>query len=165
MVSVETDIRSALDVLEDMGGKRSTMMRHLLSGIGTAAKGEVRRAYKSYGLSKGTGQLYKSIQRKVFRNGKAVVVQAKAQRDGKVYYGYALAGGSEIKAGKDKWLTFQKDGSWVKVKSVKLPKRNFVEEPVQNWLKSPKFTAKVDELMKKEIAKIEKKNARKEGGK
>ena len=163
MVSVETDLKEVLDTLEDLGGRRCTMMRHLLSGIGTAAKGEVKRSYKGYGLSKGTGALYKSIARKVFRNGKAVAIQAKARRDDGFLYGYALAKGSTITARNGKWLTFQKDGKWVKVHSVKLPQRNFVEEPVKNYLKSTSFQQKVDELMEKEIRKIEKANARKEG--
>ena len=162
MLSVETDIKEVLDTLEDLGGRRSTVMRHLLSGIGTAAKAEVKRSYKGYGLSKGTGSLYKSIQRKVFRNGKAVAVQAKARRDGGVFYGYALAKGSTITARNSKWLTFQKDGKWVKVHSVKLPERNFVEEPVKEYLRSMNFQMKLDELMEREIRKIEKANARKE---
>lgn len=165
MVSVETDLKEVLGVLEEMGGSRSTMMRHLLSGIGTAAKGEVKRSYKSYGLAKGTGALYKSIQRKVFRNGKAVAVQAKARRKDGVFYGYAIAKGSTITARNGKWLTFQKDGKWVKVHSVKLPERNFVEAPVKKYLRSTEFQNKVDELMEKEIRKIEKANARKEASK
>lgn len=162
MVYVETDLKEVLDTLEEMGGRRSTMMRHLLSGIGTAAKGEVKRSYKSFGLSKGTGTLYKSIQRKVFRNGKAVAIQAKARRGDGVFYGYALAKGSIITARNGKWLTFKKDGKWVKVHSVKLPERDFVEAPVKAYLRSIEFQNKVDELMEKEIRKIEKANARKE---
>lgn len=162
MLSVETDIKSALDTLEDLGGRRTTIMKHLLSGIGTAAKGEVKRSYKSQGLGKGTGALYKSIIRKVFRNGKAVAVQAKARRDDGVLYGYALAKGSTITAKDGKWLTFRKNGKWVKVHSVKLPERNFVEEPTKAYLRSSGFQAKVDELMEKEIRRIEKANARKE---
>lgn len=164
MLSVETDISEVLDTLEDLGGRRTTMMRHLLSGIGTAAKNEVRKRYKSFGLTKGTGQLYKSIKRKVFRNGKAVLIQAKAQREGGVYYGYALAKGSEIKAKNGKYLTFQADGKWVKVHSVKLPERDFVSEPVGKYLRTTDFQTRVDELMQREITKIEKANEKKTGG-
>ena len=164
MLSVETDISEVLDTLEDLGGRRSTMMRHLLSGIGTAAKNEVRKRYKSFGLTKGTGQLFKSIKRKVFRNGKAVLIQAKAQRDGSVFYGYALAKGSAITAKKGKYLTFQIDSKWVKVHSVKLPERDFVVEPVGRYLRTTDFQTRVDELMQREISKIEKANERKQGG-
>jgi hypothetical protein len=54
-VSVETDLSDALRYLESLGAHRDKTMRRMLSGIGTAAKNQVKKAYKSYGLSKGTG--------------------------------------------------------------------------------------------------------------
>lgn len=164
MLSVETDIKEALDMLEGLGGKRSTVMRHLLSGIGTSAKNEAKKAYRSFGLHKRSGTLYKSFTRKVFRSGKAVMVSAKARSKDNVFYGYALAKGSLVRPKNGGWLTFQIDGKWVRTRSVKLPPRDFVERPVLAYLRSASFKARVDSLMEREIARIEKANV-KNGGK
>ena len=156
-VSVETDLAEALGYLEDLGAKRHKAMRRILGGIGTAAKNQVRKAYKSHGLSKGTGALYKSITRRVIRSGKAVIVEAKASsQETKVFYGYALAKGARITARDGGYLAFQKDGKWVRVHSVKLPERDFVAAPVKKYLSTTAFKAKLDALVQKEVDRIEK---------
>lgn len=124
-------------------------------------KKPVKSAYRQLGLKRKTGVLYESIQRKVFRNAKAVMVQAKAQRDGKTFYGYALSKGSKITAKKGMYQTFQIDGKWVKTHSVQLKAHDFVEAPVKRYLLSSDFKAKLDQLVEKEVIKIEKKAKRK----
>jgi hypothetical protein len=160
-ISVETDLGEALSFLEGLGANRDKVMRRLLGGIGTAARAQVRKAYKSRGLSKGSGALYKSISRRVIRSGKAVIVEAKAASEqNKVFYGYALAKGARITARDGGWLTFQKDGKWVKVHSVKLPERDFVAAPVKHYLGTTAFKARLDQLVEKEVARIEKEKRR-----
>ena len=132
-------------------------MRHILSGLGTAAKGVVKKSYRSSGLKKKSGQLYKSIERKVFKNGKAVIIQAKAEAKDKVFYGYALARGSKIVAKKGKYLTFQIDGKWIKKHSVQLPSRDFVALPVKKYLTSSSYKEKLEQLVNKEVEKLENK--------
>ncbi|MFA6732781.1 MAG: hypothetical protein WCS07_08590 [Sphaerochaeta sp.] len=156
-ISVETDISGPLRYLEGLGADRHKAMRRILSGIGTAAKNQVRKAYKGYGLSKGKGDLYKSITRKVLRSGKGVIVEAKAKTEkDKVFYGYALAKGAQITAKAGDYLTFQKDGKWMRVHSVKLPERDFVVKPVEKYLQSSAFSLKLDHLVQKELERIEK---------
>ncbi|MCF0238160.1 MAG: hypothetical protein HUK24_06130, partial [Sphaerochaetaceae bacterium] len=77
--SLESDFREPLAMLEKMGANKQKMMKSILKGVGTASKAPVRKAYRSEGLNKRTGVLYKSITRKVFRNGKAVIVAAYAR--------------------------------------------------------------------------------------
>ena len=101
-VSVEADIREPIEFLKELGGKEKTVMRHILSGVGTSAKNEAKRAYRPAGLSKRTGALYKSITRKVLKSGKGVIVEAKARSEKNIFYGYALSKGSTIKAKGDK---------------------------------------------------------------
>ena len=158
-LSVKTEFDEALDMLQGLGADRKRMMRRLLSGIGTSARSKVRKAYKSFGLGKDTGELYKSISRKVVRSGKGVIVEAKARTrdDGNVFYGYALAKGARITAKDGGYLTFQKDGKWVKVHEVKLPERDFVAKPVEDYLKTTEFRERLDSLVQKEIGKIEEK--------
>jgi hypothetical protein len=160
-VSVEPELSEALAYLESLGANRHKVMRRILGGIGTAARSQVRKAYKSQGLSKGTGALYKSISRRVIRSGKAVIVEAKASsQETKVFYGYALAKGARITAKEGGYLTFQKDGKWVRVHSVKLPERDFVAAPVKKYLSTTAFKTKLDQLVQKEVARIEKENTR-----
>jgi hypothetical protein len=160
-VSIETELDEALSFLEGLGAQRHKVMRRLLGGIGTAARSQVRKAYKSQGLSKGSGALYKSITRRVIRSGKAVIVEAKASSEkDKVFYGYALAKGALITAKDGGYLTFQKDGKWVKVHSVKLPERDFVAAPVKKYLSTTAFKAKLEALVQKEVDRIEKENRR-----
>lgn len=159
--SVETDLSRPLAMLESLGANKDRVMRRILGSVGTAAKNEVRRAYKSQGLNKGSGNLHRSISRRVIRSGKAVIVEAKAQSPANdVFYGYALAKGAEITAKNGKYLTFQKNDKWVKVHSVKLESRDFVGEPVKRYLASAAFSAKLDQLVQKELDRIEKENGR-----
>lgn len=157
-LSIESDITEPIKMLNDLGSKKKTMMRRLLSGIGTDAKNKVKKGYKSSGLKKRSGVLYKSISKKVIKSGKAVIIEAKAQAKNDVFYGYALSKGSEIRAKDGGYLTFQIDGKWKKVHSVKLPESNFVVKPVEDYLKSTAYKEKLDKLVQKEITKIEKKN-------
>ena len=160
-VSIEADISEPLRYLESLGAHKHKSMRRILSGVGTAAKNQVKKAYKGYGLAKGTGSLYKSITRRVLRSGKGVLVEAKAQSEKtKIFYGYSLAKGAKITAKNGDYLTFQKDGKWIKVHSVKLPERDFVAKPVEKYLLSSAFNQKLDQLVQKELDRIEKENKR-----
>lgn len=160
-ISVEADIEGALKQLEGLGASKDKVMRRLLSGIGTAAKAQARKAYRSYGLSKGSGALYRSITRRVIKSGKAVIVEAKAQSEkNKVFYGYALAKGAVITAKDKGYLTFQKDGKWVKVRSVRLAGRDFIAAPVKRYLASPAFGTKLDQLVQRELDRIGKENSK-----
>ena len=160
MVSVEMDITEPIMMLQKLGARKTQAMKRMLGKIGTAAKAPVRKAYRSTGLHRRTGALYRSIRSKVMRSGAAVVVSAGALRDGKVLYGYALAKGSVIDAGKGKLLAFQIDGKWVRTRKVTLPKRDFVEAPVRSYLSSPAFKAKLDQIVNKEIERIAKEKSR-----
>ena len=159
--SVKTEFDEALKLLTKMGASRTKMMRRLLSGIGTSAKSKVKKAYKSYGLSKNTGELYKSITRKVLRSGRGVIIEAKAQNDRGIFYGYALAKGARISAKNGEYLTFVRDGKWIKTHEVKLPERDFVVRPVESYLKTEEFKTRLDALVQKEIDKLEKESVKK----
>lgn len=153
-LSLETQFDSALKMLGSLGVNKKKAMRRILSGIGTSARSKVKKAYKSFGLQKGTGELYKSISRKVLRNGKGVIIQAKARNEKGIYYGYALAKGAKIEAKNAPYLTFQKDGKWVKGHSVKLPERDYVAKPVVDYLKTMDFKERFDSLVQKEIDRV-----------
>ena len=155
-ISVETDLTEVMELFDNLEKGQNRIRRNILAGVGTSAKNRVKKAYKSYGLQKGTGALYKSIKRKVIRSGKAVIIEPTA-RNKQVLYGYALAKGSAIRAKSDDYMTFQIQGKWVKVHEVKLPERNYVSEPVNDYLKSTALRSQLDKLAQREIEKLEKK--------
>lgn len=159
--SVKAEFDEALKLLEKLGGDRKKTMRRLLSGIGTSAKAKVKKAYKTYGLHKNSGELYKSIKSRVVKSGRGVIIDAKAQSDGGIFYGYALAKGARITAKDGGFLSFQKDGKWIRAKEVKLPERDFVARPVEEYLKTQAFRDRLDSLVQKEIDRIERESVRK----
>ena len=159
--SLETDFNEALRMLSRLGVDKQKAMKRMLGSIGTSAKAKVKKAYKTYGLHKESGDLYKSITRRVVKSGKGVIVEAKAQTDKGLFYGYAIAKGARITAKNGQYLTFQKDGKWVKVHSVKLPERDFVAKPVVDYLKSQAFKERFEALVQKEIDRVEKETTNK----
>lgn len=156
-ISIQTDFSEAIKLFENLEKGQKTIRRHLLAGVGTSAKNRVKKLYKSYGLKTGTGALYKSIKRRVIRSGEAVIIDANARSQRQVLYGYALAKGAAIRAKSDEYMTFQIDSRWVKTHEVKLPERNFIAEPVNDYLKSNQLRQQLDRLAQKEIEKLEKK--------
>ena len=161
-ISIETDIADAIDVLISLGQKEKSTMRKVLGAVGTDAKNKAKKAYKKAGLEKHSGELYKSIIRKILKNGKEVLISAKARNTRNIFYGYALAKGSVIRARDKDYLRFQIDGKWRSAKEVKLKEHDFIEKPVRDYLASTAFKEKFDKVVQKEIDKIEKENARNE---
>ena len=156
-ISVEADLTEVMELFDGLEKGQNRIRRNILAGVGTSAKGKVKKLYKTYALKTGTGALYKSIKRKVIRSGKGVIIEATARSNKQVLYGYALAKGSAIHSKSDEYMTFQIDGKWVSLHEVKLPERDFVSEPVNDYLKSAALRNQLDRLAQREIEKLEKK--------
>jgi len=155
-ISVQTDMSDAMKLFDGLEKGQKTIARHLLAGVGTSVKNRVKKEYRAL-FKKTSGNLYKSISRRVVRSGKAVVIDTKARAANQVFYGYALAEGSTIRAKSSNYLTFQVDGKWAKKMEVKLPSRDFVAAPANRYLSSPEYREQLDRLVQKEIDKLEKK--------
>lgn len=130
--------------------------RAILSGVGTTSKNKAKRAYKSM-LGMRTGNLYRSIKRKVTKDGKHVVISSEALSLNNKLYGYALAKGSTITAKNGEYLTFKVNDQWVKVKSVKLPEKDFISDPIKKYIDSPAYERQIDKILDKQLEKLEKK--------
>ena len=163
LVSLEADISGPIAFLKELGGKERTVLRNILSGVGTDAKAAVKRSYRSSGLSRRTGALYKGISRRVTKDGRNVIVSTTARNDRHVLYGGALAKGSLIEARDAKALRFKVDGKWVTRRSVKLPERPFITEPVLRRMASTAFHEKLDQLVEREVQKIMRRKAKEAG--
>lgn len=155
-LSIQTDLDEAMKLFDGLEKESPKIRRRLLAGIGTTVKNKAKREYKTL-LKQKSGNLYKSLKRRVIKSGKAVVIDAKARAENQVFYGYALAEGSTITAKNDKYLTFQIDGKWVKKESVKLPENDYISKPAERYLGSSEYRQQIDKLVQKEIDKLEKK--------
>ena len=159
-VSLEADLDEPLAMLEELGAKERTVLKNILSGVGTDAKAAVKRSYRSSGLHRRTGALYKGISRKVTKDGRSVIVSTTARNDRQVLYGGALAKGSLIEPDGKAFLAFQVDGKWVRRRQVKLPERPFITQPVLRHMETTAFREKLDKLVEREVGKIMRRRAK-----
>ena len=146
-------------MLENLNGNRKSMRRRILSGIGTSVKQAVKRNYTSI-LKKQSRTLYKSVTAKIFKSGAAVKISPRAQRSN-ILYGYALAKGSAIKAKTGEFLTFRIGDKWIRKHQVTLKPVDWIEAPARRYLQSSSYRQRLDELVQKEIDRVEKAAQRK----
>lgn len=174
-LSIKAECKDAIKTLEKLQYNTKYIQRKILSGVGTQAKNQVKRQYNTL-LHKRSGNLYKSINRKVNKKGDTVSITANVVagnnatvvvdngRKGRgktlvkqARYGYILAYGSHIKAKNKEYLTFKVNGKWVKKKEVFVKERNYMKPPVERYLGSSDYKATVERILQKEIDKYEEK--------
>lgn len=153
-ISIKTDLDQSMRLLDELDGNKDKMRRRLLSGVGTAVKNYVKRQYKNF-LNKQSGSLYKSLNSKVVRTGKEVIISPSATSN-KVRYGYVLAKGATIKPRKKKFLSFKIGDKWIRAHSVTIEARDWVEGPAKQYIDSLAYKQKIDALIEKEIKRAEK---------
>ena len=154
LVNIKSDLDEAMDFLKKLDGNKNSMRRRILSGVGTAVKGKVKKSYKSF-FNKQTGTLYKSLNSRVIKNGKAVIVSPSANKD-KVRYGYVLAKGTTIEPKKGDLLTFKIGEKWIRKHSVRIPERDWVGEPSKRYMASAELKERLDTLTQREVDRAEK---------
>ena len=109
-IELKTDLDECIELLDDLVTNEKRTRKSILSQVGTRAKTQAKRNYKSI-LNKRTGNLYKSIRKYVYHNGRAAVVTAHKTED-PVRYGFVLAHGTTIKPVNHNVLTSQVNGKW-----------------------------------------------------
>lgn len=158
-ITVNADIKEAMNVLEGFDKERPAIKKHLLGMSGQKTRSKVKKAYNSY-LHKRSGNLYKSIHYYLYHNKKAAVVTVHGKSE-KYRYGFALAHGYDVEPKNGKVLTYQINGAWKRSHYVHVDARNFVEEPANRYLNSQEYRSDLDKKTQKEIDRIEKKYAKK----
>jgi len=154
MISVKADLDETMRLLKELDGNKVKMRRRVLSGIGQAVKSHVKKSYKNL-LHKQSGDLYKSLNSKVIRSGKAAIVSPSASHD-KVRYGYVPAKGSVIKPKNKEFLTFRIGDKWIRKHEVTMKPNDWVEGPAKQYLSGSSYKQKLDALLEKEIQRAEK---------
>ena len=149
LVNIKSDLDEAMDFLKKLEGNKNSMRRRILSGVGTAVKGKVKKSYKSF-FNKQTGTLYKSLNSRVIKNGRAVIVSPSANKD-KPRYGYVLAKGTTIEPKKGDFLTFKIGDKWIRKHSIRIPERDWVSGPARRYMASTELRERLETLTQREV--------------
>lgn len=174
------DIDGLSQYVQNLEKATNDIQRKAMSKGGQYIASQVRSNYKSYfpnparhhdktgmkGYKKGEPEnLRKSIRNRAYAKpklGQIIYTKVHAYNpyspeQPNVLYGAALAKGFTATAKNDKYLTFQADGKWHKVKSVTVAARPFVTEPSERASKSQEIVRRMEGVIQKEIEKQEQK--------
>lgn len=167
--SIETELKPIMKFLDGIADDKYTV-KNIMKGVGSSARKQVKKNYFANGLHKQSGNLYRSVKSWVEDNGKSAVVAPKRKRYTKeeylqgargykldISYGFILAHGATIRPRNKKYLTFQIDGKWVKMKETRIQPRNWVEKPIDRYLASAGYRMRLEELTQRQITRLEKK--------
>lgn len=155
-IDIHTDFEEVNELLSNMGKQGTAISKYVLRNIGRITRNKVKKSYKSY-LQKDTGYLYKSIKSSQSKRGLYNVISANSKDPKtKVRYAYVLASGATIKPKNKKYLTFKVEDKWVKMKEVRIPSKNFMEEPANKYLKSTEMKMDMDKYLQKKLDQLEK---------
>lgn len=153
LVSVKADVDEALKFFENLSVSEKTISKAILRSVGQGGRKAMRKGYNAV-LNKRTGKLYKSLQYKVYRNGKTLVFTNDADsgkrtaKDGRIArYGFMLASGYTIER-------TTKSGEKV---SITVKPRDFAEGPIDRFMRSQDCDERIEKAIDKQITKIEKK--------
>lgn len=153
-IELKTDLDECMELLDDLVTNEKRTRKSILAQVGTKAKTHAKRDYKSI-LHKKTGNLYRSIRKYVYHNGRAAVVTAHKTED-PVRYGFVLAHGTTLKPKNHKVLTFQINGKWYRRHEVVLKSRDFIEGPVMRYVQSSQLDKDLEKITQNIIDKTEK---------
>ena len=157
-IELKTNIDECIELMDDLVTNEKRTRKSILSQVGTKAKTQAKRNYKSI-LHKRTGNLYKSIRKYVYHNGRAAVITAH-KADDKVRYGFVLAHGTTIKPVNHKVLTFQINGKWYRRHEVVIKPHDFIERPVLEYVNGPQIDRDLEKITANIIKKTEERAAK-----
>ena len=162
IISIKADVDQCIMFFDGLGMSEKSVSKAIMTEVGKGGKKASKSNYPGI-LHKRSGNLFKSIKYKTYKNGKTVIFSANADsgkktaKDGRIArYGYMLASGYDIYAKKD-WLTFFADGKWHKVKHVHVDARDFMEKPIDRYMDSGELKQSMDKAFDKQLQKLEKK--------
>jgi hypothetical protein len=155
-LSVQSEVKEAMKSFEELEKYTPKIQRSLLAGIGSRVKTIIKKDYMRH-LKINTGNLYQDIKRMVVKRGNAVVITTTARGQNNAFYGHAQAQGSTIRSKTSGGLIFKIDDKWIRKHEVKLPERDWFEQPASSYIGSPAYHKQIEKLVDREIKKLEKK--------
>lgn len=176
-IDFNTDFEDVEKILKSTLKQLNSIERKSMNAGGNYVAKQIRRSYSEYFPNpprqhikpfKDPENLKKSIKKRQQKKPSLIVtiwsyVHAydPARPNAKpVLYGQALAKGFTATAKQDKYLTFQANGKWVKVKQVTINARPFVTQPGERAANSSEVVRVQEEAFMKEYNKIESSNGK-----
>ena len=158
-IELRPEIDECIELMDDLVTNEKRTRKSILSQVGTKAKSYAKRNYTSI-LHKKTGNLYRSIRKYVYHNGRAAVVTAH-KKDDPIRYGFVLAHGATIEPRNHKTLTFFSNGKWVRRHSVTIKPKDFIERPVLDYVNGSQIDKDLENITQRIIEKTEQRAAAK----
>lgn len=159
-VSVESDLEDVMKTFHGLAKDAKVVRGNVLKRVGQVGRNKAKRNYTSV-LNKRSGSLHKSIRTYLSKDKKTAVVTAHKKGDSN-RYGFMLAHGYTITPKNGDYLTFRIGDKWVKRHSVTVEPKDFIEGPVNRYIKSAECRLDMEAKLQKEIERIERREAKKE---
>ena len=163
VINIKAEIDDAKKFFDGLNVNEKTITKQLLKTTGSGGLSRIRRGYNSV-LNKRSGTLYKSLKYVIRDNNTKVVFTntansgKKTSKDGRLaYYGFMLASGYDVTAKEGRWLTFNVNGKWARVKQIHVAPRDFVEGPIDRFMESGDLDRRLDTTFQKQVERVEKK--------
>lgn len=158
-VTAEASIKESMDLIEGLNEKDAyNLKKGIVRTLGNNTAKAVRRGFNRE-LHVRSGNLKKSVKSSMSKKKRNVyaVISPKARASNQVFYGYALANGTTIRAKNSKVLKFNINGKWISKYSVTIPKKEWFIPSAMAYLNSPQNRRDVDKYVAKRIEALEKK--------
>ena len=169
-ISAKASIDDAMDLIEGLNENDAyNLKKGIVRTLGNNTAKAVRKGFNME-LHVRSGNLKKSVKSSMSKKKRNVyaVISPKARASNQVFYGYALAKGTTIRAKNKKVLKFNINGKWVSKHSVTIPKREWFMPNAMAYLNSSQHRKDVDRYVTKRIEALERKGKYKranDGGK
>jgi len=161
IISVEADINECLRFFNGLDVNKLAITRNILKAVGQGARSVAKKNLNKT-LQRRTGNLYSHIRYVIASKTVDIYSDAESgKRTGKhnkpARYAFMLASGYTIEAKTPKGLTFNINGQWFRKHSVTVAPKDFIEPPIDRWVGSADYKARVDKAFQQQVNYWEKK--------
>ena len=147
-ISAKASIDDAMDLIEGLNENDAyNLKKGIVRTLGNNTAKAVRKGFNME-LHVRSGNLKKSVKSSMSKKKRNVyaVISPKARASNQVFYGYALAKGTTIRAKNKKVLKFNINGKWVSKHSVTIPKKEWFMPNAMAYLNSSQHRKDVDKI-------------------
>lgn len=153
-VNISSDMEEIKNAFAEVREYTKYLERDVLSEVG---RGVVRAVKKAYPFKR-KGDLYRGIKSTLTKDKKSVYVSSYAKNEKtNTKYGWVLARGATIKPKKQKVLTFQVDGKWVRSHGTLIKAHDWIAAPGRAYIGSQAFEDDIEKVINRKIEQLKKK--------
>ena len=132
------------------------IIKKLGAGVTRKAKQNYRSLFRA--PKRGRDGMYSKITKYLDKPRRIITVtNSAANANDGVRYPFVQAHGAVIKAKKEKYLTFQIDGKWIKKQTVTLPVRDWIQRPGNQYMASMQADEDIHKVIDQKISQLKRK--------